>query len=57
LSKQDNRQKDDAIQVDWIVLTVSALGLVVVIIASIQAGDGALAANLVNYMSSVSANG
>ncbi len=32
-------------QIDWIVLTASLLGLVIVILASLHAGDGGMVAN------------
>lgn len=50
MNEQNTSQKKDAIQVDWIVMIASAIGLAVVIIASIQAGEGGLAANLVNLV-------
>lgn len=38
--------------IDWIVLTASVVGLAVVVIASIQAGDDGLAANVSSYFAS-----
>lgn len=43
-------RKQDAIQVDWIVLIASTIGLAVVVIASIRAGEGGLAAQLANFV-------
>lgn len=36
-------------RVDWIVLTASLVGVTVVILASVHAGDGGLAANMGDY--------
>ncbi len=36
--------------VDWIVLTASTIGLAIVALASIQAGENGLAANLGAYV-------
>ena len=40
----------DPRQVDWIVLTVSLVGILIVLAASIQAGEVELVANLGSYM-------
>ena len=50
LNKQNTSRETDAIQVDWIIMIASAIGLAVVIMASIQAGEGGLAANVVDYV-------
>jgi hypothetical protein len=55
VDKQDTSQKKGAIQVDWIVLTASAIGLAVVILASVQAGEGGLAANVMEFVTPPSA--
>lgn len=36
-------------RVDWIVLTASLVGLAIVILASLYAGDGGLVANMGDY--------
>jgi hypothetical protein len=50
MEKQNTTRKADAIQVDWIILIASAIGLAVVIAASVQAGEDGLAANLMSYV-------
>ncbi|APE44752.1 hypothetical protein BOO69_16050 [Sulfitobacter alexandrii] len=42
----------DPRQVDWIVLTVSLIGILIVLAASIQAGEAGLVAYLGSYMTS-----
>lgn len=44
------KEGDDPRKVDWIVLTVSLLGVVIVIAASIQAGEAGLVASLGHYV-------
>lgn len=39
----------DAMTVDWIVLTASAIGLAIVAVASVRAGDQGLAASITAY--------
>ena len=46
--KQEDRPK--AITVDWIVVTVSVIGLTIVAAASLQAGEGGLASNLGQFL-------
>ena len=41
----------DAMTVDWIVLTASAIGLAIVTVASVRAGDQGLAASITAYFS------
>ncbi len=36
-------------RIDWIVLTASLVGLAIVILASLHAGDGGLVANMGDY--------
>lgn len=50
MDQQEKPQKADAMQVDWIVLIASAIGLAIVIVASIQAGENGLAANLIELV-------
>ena len=42
-------------RVDWIVLTASLVGVMVVILASLHAGDGGLIANMGDYFNPTSA--
>lgn len=49
--KKDNHERaSDAVTFDWIVMTAAAIGLVVVAIASIRAGENGLAASLASYV-------
>ena len=50
MDQQKKPRKADAMQVDWIVLIASAIGLAIVIVASIQAGENGLAANLIELV-------
>ncbi len=51
-AKQNSGDKtdNDAVTVDWIILTAAVVGLAVVSLASIQAGSDGLAANLGNFI-------
>jgi len=48
--KDTHDRTSDAVTFDWIVMTAAAIGLVVVAIASIKAGENGLAASLANYV-------
>lgn len=49
-NKDRHDKKSDAVTFDWIVMTAAAIGLVIVAIASIRAGENGLAASLVSYV-------
>lgn len=51
-AKRDKTEKKETAprKVDWIVLTVSLVGLLIVIAASIQAGEAGLVASLGSYV-------
>ena len=45
------QKRNTAARVDWIIPTATAIGLLIVVIASIQAGEQGLVASLVNRIS------
>ena len=49
--RQSKKSGEDAVTVDWIILTAALIGLTVVSVASVQAGSDGLAANLGSYLS------
>lgn len=55
--KRDTSDKKgtDPRKVDWIVLAVSLVGVVIVVAASIQAGEAGLVANLGSYVMTTAA--
>lgn len=48
--KDKHGKRSDAVTFDWIVMTAAAIGLVIVAIASISAGENGLAASLASYV-------
>ena len=46
------KEDPDAITVDWIVMTASVIGIVIVVVASLQAGSEGLAAQVIDRISS-----
>lgn len=52
--KRERDTRNDAVQVDWIVPVASAIGMIVVIAASISAGEHGLAAALLDYVAPTS---
>lgn len=48
--KERPNEKASGVTFDWIVMTAAAIGLVVVAIASIRAGENGLAASLASYV-------
>lgn len=49
-NKDRHDKKSDAVTFDWIVMTAAAIGLVIVAIASIRAGENGLASSLASYV-------
>ncbi|MCZ4256306.1 hypothetical protein O4H53_12215 [Sulfitobacter sp. G21635-S1] len=56
-AKRDKTEKKDSgsRKVDWIVLTVSLVGFLIVVAASIQAGEAGLVASLGHYVTATAA--
>lgn len=54
-AKKTKQVERDSIGIDWIVLTVSAIALSVVVVASAQAGERGLLANIASFVISTGA--